>query len=105
MDFLKAIANEFTGFWNLGGFLDIIRSGNYSKFLTYEGIVSLLVPLTPLVLLLEIIRAAFYKKFHVINYKISFFTYVLNSFVGRVISFAMVGLCIKWFLPIAIFKT
>jgi sterol desaturase/sphingolipid hydroxylase (fatty acid hydroxylase superfamily) len=54
--------------------------------------------------LLEIIRAAFYKRFKVIHYKISFFTYVLNAFVGRVISFAMVGLCIKWFLPIALFK-
>lgn len=105
MDFFKEVANEFTGFWGLGGLLDIIKSGDYSKFLTYGGITSLLVPLTPFLLLLEIIRAAFYKRFKVIHYKISFFTYVLNAFVGRMISIAMIGLCIKWFLPIALLKT
>jgi hypothetical protein len=104
-DFFNAIAKEFTGFWGLGNLLDILKSGNYSKFLTYEGVVSVLVPLTPLVLLFEIIRTAFYKRFKVIHYKISFFTYVLNAFVGRVIAIAMVGLCIKFFLPLALFNT
>jgi sterol desaturase/sphingolipid hydroxylase (fatty acid hydroxylase superfamily) len=105
MDFLKAIVNDFKGFWSIGDLYDILKSGDYRKFLTYNGMLSLLVPLTPFLLLFEIIRAAFYKRFKVIHYKISFFTYVLNAFIGRVIGFAMVGLCIKWLLPIAVLKT
>ncbi|PHQ84934.1 MAG: fatty acid hydroxylase [Thalassobium sp.] len=105
MDFLKAIVNDFKGFWNLSGLIDIVSSGNYSKFLTYDGMLSLLGPVVPFLLLFEIIRAAFYKRFKVINYKVSFWTYVLNAFVGRVISFGLVGLCIKWLLPVAFFKT
>lgn len=105
MDFLKAIWNEFTGFWGLGGLIDIIKSGKYDQLLTWNGITAALGPLIPFLLLLEIIRGAFYKRFHVIHYKISFFTFVLNAFIGRVISFAMVALCIGLFSRYAIFKT
>ncbi|HZX59202.1 MAG TPA: sterol desaturase family protein [Mucilaginibacter sp.] len=105
MHFLKAIWDEFIGFWGFGGLIDILKSGKYDQLLTWHGITSVLGPLIPFLLLLEIIRGAFYKRFKVINYKISFFTYVLNAFIGRVISFAMVGLCIGLFAKYAIFKT
>ena len=104
MDFLKAVYNEFTGFFGFGNLIDIIKSGNYGQLLTYNGITSVLGPLIPFLLVVEIIRAAFYKRFKVIDYKISFFTYVLNAFVGRVISLAMVGICIGLFEKYAIFK-
>jgi sterol desaturase/sphingolipid hydroxylase (fatty acid hydroxylase superfamily) len=104
MDFFKAVLNQFIGFFGFGGLMEIIKSGHYDAFLTYHGITSLLRPIIPFLLLLEIIRAAFYKRFKVIDYKISFFTYTLNAFVGRVISFAMVGLCIGFFQKYAIFN-
>jgi hypothetical protein len=59
-------------------------------------------PFIPVLLILEVIRAGFYKRFKVIDYKISFFTYVLNAFIGRVVSIAMVGLCIGLFEKYAI---
>jgi sterol desaturase/sphingolipid hydroxylase (fatty acid hydroxylase superfamily) len=105
MDFLKAVWNEVTGFFGFGNLIDILRAGNYKAFLTYQGITSVLGPLIPFVLVVEIVRATFYKRFKVIDYKISFFTYVLNAFVGRVISFAMVGLCIGLFARYGILKT
>src|ERR1700710_750315 len=104
MDFLKAIWNEVTGFFGFGNLFDILHTGKYSELLTYHGITSVLGPLIPFLLVIEIIRAAFYKRFKVIDYKISFFTYVLNAFVGMVISFAMVGLCIGFFAKYAILK-
>src|SRR5690606_40539907 len=52
----------------------------------------------------DLIRAGFYKRFKVIDYKISFFTYVLNAFIGRVISIAMVILCIGLFERYALFQ-
>ena len=105
MNFLKAIYDEITGFFGFGNLIDILKSGNYNEFLTYHGITSVLGPLIPFLLIIEIIRASFYKRFKVIDYKISFFTYVLNAFVGRLISFAMVAICIGLFEKHAIFKT
>lgn len=105
MDFLKAIWEQFTGFWGLGGLIDIFTSGKYNQLLTWHGITSILTPVIPFLLLLEIIRGAFYKRFKVIHYKISFFTYVLNAFIGRLIAFAMVALCIGLFSRYAVFKT
>lgn len=105
MDFLKTIWNEITGFFGFGGLYDILKSGNYAELLTYKGITQILAPFIPVVLVLEIIRAAFFKRFKVIDYKISFFTYVLNAFVGRVISIGLVVFCIKYFGKFAIIKT
>lgn len=104
MGFLKAVFNEFTGFFGFGNLIDILKSGKYDQLLTYHGITSILGPLIPFLLVVEIIRAAFYKRFKVIDYRISFFTYVLNAFTGRFISLAMVGLCIGIFEKHAILK-
>ena len=97
MSFLKAIWDEFLGFWGFGNLLEILKSGKYEDLLTWHGITSALGPLIPLLLLIEIIRGAFFKRFKVIDYKLSFFTYVFNAVIGRLISFAMVGLCIGFF--------
>ncbi|WP_431198926.1 hypothetical protein ACQ86K_23670 [Mucilaginibacter sp. P19] len=97
MDFLKTIYEHITGFFGLGGLYTIIKSGDYGKLLTYDGITALLGPMLPVLLVFEIIRGAFYKKFKVIHYKISFWTYVLNAFIGSVLSIAMVGFCIGFF--------
>lgn len=105
MEFLKTIWNEITGFFNYGGLYDILKSGNYADLLTYHGVTQILAPFIPVVLVLEIIRAAFFKRFKVIDYKISFFTYVLNAFIGRVISIGLVVFCIKYFGKIAFFTT
>jgi sterol desaturase/sphingolipid hydroxylase (fatty acid hydroxylase superfamily) len=105
MDFLKTLFNEFTGFFGFGNLIAILKSGNYSELMTWHGITSVLGPLIPVLLVIEILRAAFYKRFKVIHYKISFFTYVLNAFTGRLISFAMVGLCIGFFERYSLFKT
>jgi hypothetical protein len=82
-----------------------LQSGRYDQLLTWYGITSVLGPLIPLLLIIEIFRAAFYKRLKVVDYKISFFTYVLNAFMGRLISFAMVGLCIGLFEKHSILKS
>lgn len=103
--FLKTIWDEFTGFFGFGSLVDIISSGKYNDLLTWHGVTAVLGPLIPVLLILEIIRATFYKRFKVIDYKISFFTYVLNAFIGRLISFAMVAACILLFQKYALLKT
>lgn len=105
MEFLNSIWEQFRNFFGFGTLLEIIRSGDYNQLLTWKGITAMLGPFIPVLLFLEIIRGAFYKRFKVIHYKVSFFTYVLNAFVGRVIAIAMVGLCIGLFQRFAIFTT
>jgi len=105
MEYLQTLVNEFKNFFGFGNLLDIIRSGDYTQLLTWKGITAMLGPFIPVLLVLEIIRGAFYKRFNVIDYKLSFFTYVLNAFIGRVIAIAMVALCIGLFEKHAIFKT
>ena len=105
MDFLKAIYDWIIGFFGIGQFIKIINSGNYNDFLTYKGIVSMIGPLLPIILVVEILLALLYKKFKTIDYKIPFFSYILNSFAGRFISIAAVIFCIGLFEKHAIFKT
>ena len=104
MDFLEAIFKQFIGFFGFNSLAAIIKSGDYDKLLTYEGFKSLIFPIMPFLLVIEIIRAGFYKRFKVIHYKLPFFSYVLNAFIGRVIAIAMVGICIGLFEKYAIFK-
>jgi sterol desaturase/sphingolipid hydroxylase (fatty acid hydroxylase superfamily) len=106
--FFHYILDLFKGFFGWGSWgnlTDIIKSGNYSRLLTYEGFRAMLFPILPFLLLLEIIRGAFYKRFKVIHYKLSFFSFVLNSFIGTYIKIAMVMLCIGLFEKYAFFKT
>ena len=70
MNFFKAVWNEFTGFWGFGNLINILHSGHYSDLLTWKGATAMLGPIIPVLLLLEIIRAVFYKRFNVIEYKI-----------------------------------
>jgi len=104
MEFFGTLFQEIKNFFGYGNLMKIIESGDYGQLMTYEGFTALLGPFIPILLVLEMIRAAFYKKFKVIDYKISFFTYVLNAFVGRVIALAMVGLIIGVFEKYALFQ-
>ena len=58
-----------------------------------------------MLLIIEIIRAAIYKKFRDSDYKVTFLIYVFNNFVGRFISIAAVSFCIGLFEKYAIIKT
>lgn len=105
MDILKAVYDWIIGFFGVEQFIRIIKSGDYTSFLTYQGFVSILGPLFPITLVIEIIVALVYKKFKVIEYKIPFFSYVLNAFIGRFVSIAATVFCIGLFEKQAIFKT
>jgi sterol desaturase/sphingolipid hydroxylase (fatty acid hydroxylase superfamily) len=107
MEIITSIIDQFKGFFNYRGLFELIEKGDYSVFLTYDGIVSLIAPLFPVILALEFIRGVVFSKLKVIDYKISFFTYVFNSIIGRFISIGMTMYCIGllegkslWILPL-----
>lgn len=103
-DFFKTIYEWVYGFFGVEQFIKILNSGNYSAFLTYDGIVSLIAPLFPIVLVLEILTALLYKKFKALDYKIPLFSYILNAVIGRFISIGAIAFCIGLFQKHAVFQ-
>ena len=102
MNILETIYNEIVGFLGIIQAWNILKVGDYSMFRTYDGIVSLIYPIIPLLLLVELILGLIYKKPQTKVYKVNFLIYVFNRFVGRFISIAMMlikcvcfGVCIQ----------
>ena len=105
MEVLTSIYDWIIGFFGVEQLLTLLKSGNYRSFTTYDGFISIIRPLFPLVLFVEIIGALLYKKFKVIDYKISFFSFVFNAVIGRFIAIAVTVFCIGLFEKYAIIKT
>lgn len=103
--FFQSVYHDFISFWNLGPVIELFRSGNYEKLLTLEGFEQVISPILPLLLLVELIRTAIHKKFHLEGYKMPFFIFVCNRFLSRFISLGMVGICIGLFEKYAIFHS
>ena len=105
MDPLKALYEEFISFFGIESLLKMVQTGDYSSLLTLDGIVGAIGPLIPFILVLEISRAIFYKKFKVEDYKVPFLIFVFNRFTSRFISIAAFAFCVGLFEKYAIFKT
>ena len=56
MSLLNTILEELIGFFGVNQFIDILEKENYTLFLSYEGIVALLIPIIPLLIFLEILK-------------------------------------------------
>src|SRR6476646_474446 len=85
--------------------LETFKTGNYSSLLSFDGILSVISPIMPLLLLIEIARAVVYKKFKIEEYKIPFLIFVFNRFVSRFLSIAAVAFCIGLFEKYGLIKT
>jgi len=105
MDFLQTIYNELISFFGIDGLLKMFQSGDYSSLRTLSGVLNLLYPVIPLLLLIEIIRVAINKEFKMVQFKLTFIIYILNRVISRFISFGLVGFAIGYFTKFAIFKT
>lgn len=105
MEILAILYNEILGFLGITQVLEILQTGDYSALSTYEGITAFILPIIPLLVILELILGLIYKKPQTKVYKVNFLIYIFNRFVGRFIAIAMVALCIGWFQPYAPFQT
>ncbi len=89
MNLLETLYNELIGFLGISQVLEILNTGDYSSFTTYEGIVALIAPVIPLLLILELILGFIYKKPQTKVYKVNFLIYLFNRIIGRFIAIAM----------------
>jgi len=104
MSVLNSLWNEIVGFFGIRQFFEILNADAFYKFLTYEGVVALIIPIIPLLIVLELILGLVYKKPQTKVYKVIFLTYLFNRIVGRFIALGVVASCIGFFEPIAFFK-
>ena len=105
MEVFFTILTEIKRFLGIGPALEIIQSGNYDKFLTYEGIKSILGSMIPFLLIFEFLLGLIYKNPHTKVYKINFLIYVLNRFISRFISIGVIAFVIANFQKYALFQT
>lgn len=105
MELLLTLYNEILGFLRISQAWEILKDGNFSAFTTYDGIRAFIVPLVPLLVILESILGYIYKKPQAKVYKINFLIYVFNRIIGRFIALGMVLLCIGLFEKYALFQT
>ncbi len=105
MELLEILYNEIIGFLGISKAWEILQAGDYSVFRTYDGIVSLIYPLIPFLVLLELSLGLIYKKPQTKVYKVNFLIYIFNRFVGRFIAIAMVTWIIGLLQPLALFQT
>lgn len=105
MEIIKTLYEEIIGFLGIGNAWEILQTGDYGVLATYEGITAFIVPIIPLLVLLEFILGLLYKKPDTKVYKVNFLIYVFNRFVSRFIAIAMVVLLIGWLQPYALFQT
>lgn len=105
LNIFTVLYDELTGFLGIGPLLDMYKGGDYSSLKTLVGIENAIGPVIPLLLILEIVRGLFYKRFRVIDYKVQFFTYVFNRLAGQFISIAVVAFCVGLFEKYRIFPT
>ena len=105
MEILETIYNEVIGFLGISQAWEIIQKGDYTVFRTYDGILSLIYPLIPFLVLLELSLGLIHKKPQTKVYKVNFLIYIFNRFVGRFIAIAMVTWIIGLLQPIAPFQS
>jgi|TARA_B110000211_G_scaffold202342_1_gene234437 sterol desaturase/sphingolipid hydroxylase (fatty acid hydroxylase superfamily) len=105
MGFIENIWNEIVGFFGVNQFLNILQNNEFDKFLTYDGIIALILPIIPLLLFLELGLGFIYKKPQTRVYRVVFLIYLFNRIVGRFIAIGMVTLCIGLFQPLALIET
>ncbi len=105
MNILQTLYEELIGFCNIGGIIKMVQSGDYSSLSTLNGMQTLVAPIIPLLLFIEIIRAIVYKRFKIEEYRIPFLVFVLNRVISRFISIAAVAFCIGVLEKHAIFTT
>lgn len=105
MLFFKDFVNELIVFFRIGGLLDILHSGNYRTFLTVDGFLSVLSPITPFIIIFELIWLLVLNSFQKENYKVPFLIILVNRIISRLIGISVLVICIGLFQKHAIIYT
>lgn len=104
MDILKIIWDEIIAFFALRDIITIVKSGNYSSFLTLTGILFIIRAVLPWLIIIEVLRNVIYRKFNLVHYKLPFFSYVFIAVIGRIIPLTFTLVLIGFFSKYMLFE-
>lgn len=105
MNLITDFLNELITFFRINGLLDIIHSGNYHALLTFEGFLTFISPITPIIIVFEVLWALLRNKFRKESYKVPFLIIVVNRIMSRLIGISVLLLSIGIFRKYAIIHT
>jgi len=98
------LRDEMFGFLGVQGLIELVRSGDYAALASWKGFTSVVAPLLPLLLLVEVAVALFRRRFLREGYGLTFLIYVANRALSHTISIAAVAFCIGLLQPFALFR-
>lgn len=105
MNIITDFLNELITFFRINGLLDIIHSGNYRALLTFEGFLTFISPITPIIIVFEVLWSLFRHRFRKESYKIPFLIILVNRIMSRLIGISVLLLSIGIFQKHAIIHT
>lgn len=105
MNIITDFLNELLIFFRINGLLDIIHSGNFHALLTFEGFLTFISPITPFIIVFEVLWSLFRHKFRKESYKVPFLIIVVNRILSRLIGFSVLLIAIGIFQKYAIIQT
>lgn len=105
MEVVETVLSEVLGFLRISQVWEIVKAGDVRAFASADGIRALIVPIIPLLLILELVLGLVRRNPQMKVYKVNFLIYVANRFIGRFISLGMVVFCIGLFQEHAPFQT
>ncbi|MFN3488610.1 MAG: sterol desaturase family protein [Emticicia sp.] len=105
MNIITDFLNELITFFRVNGLLDIIHSRNYRALLTFEGFLTFISPITPIIIVFEVLWSLFRHKFRKESYKIPFLIILVNRIMSRLIGVSVLLLTIGMFQKYAIIHT
>ena len=99
------VGKELLGFFGIQPWIAMAAAHDYTPLLTWQGFTGAIGPVLPLLVVVEVVRALYDKNFKVRDYKVIFFTYVMNRVLGSFISIAALAFSIGLFSRFAIFQS
>jgi sterol desaturase/sphingolipid hydroxylase (fatty acid hydroxylase superfamily) len=105
MEILEFLYQEIINFLGLRRTLEILKSGDFSTFLTFDGIITAIGPILPILLVIELISGVIQKNSHTKVYKMTFLIYILNRFISRFLSIGAISFLIASLKPYTPFQT
>lgn len=77
--------NEFFAFFALGPLLDAIKTGGYQSLFWMSGLIAVLAPVIPILLIIERLFILAIRKFSINKYKITAAIYMANVIIDKTI--------------------
>ncbi|AFK03453.1 fatty acid hydroxylase [Emticicia oligotrophica DSM 17448] len=105
MSIIKDLISELLIFFRINGLVDIIHSGNYHALLTFEGFLTFISPITPLIIIFEILWLFIQHGFRKESYKVPFLIILTNRVMSRLIGISVLLIAIGIFQKYAIIHT